>query len=790
MKTRLRCFIFFNMLLVTAFSQQKIQFSGKVTNTDFLPVAGATIYLLNTNQGAISDKEGRFSFANIDAGIYEVQLTSAGYATLNRIITLENQATESFDFQLADAAVQLDNVMVSAQKKEEFLQKVPLSITSLSERQVKEYRLWNSKELTAIVPNLYAANPGDGRNVITIRGITTTSYDPSVTTYIDGVNQFSLDTYIGEMSDVERIEVLRGPQGTLYGRNAMGGVINIITKQPGNTLSGFAEINAGNYGQVRISSGLRIPVVKNKLYMGIAAVYNKRDGYYTNDFNNSSFDKQYGILSNYYLKYIASQRLTFTINAKQQYGLNNGAFPLVNGVAEAFNTPFHLSQDAIAKMTDNTFNISLVANYTGKRFNFSSQTAWQYNHRYYDGPLDGDFSPVDAVTVINNFDAGWNKVKVLTEEFKFSSPVAANSKLKWTAGSYLFYQENPTKQAIHFGKDAALVGALDTNFSIINTNQVKSSGVAFFGQTTYALSNKLNIIAGLRYDFEKKNYAVLGEYQKDPDPVPVFETRPDTSAKAHFNAPAPKLGVSYNLEKHSDLFVTYSRGYRTGGLTTLSSDPSQPPLYPYEPEYSNNIELGIKNNLFNNRLQINVTGFFTKVSNAQVPTLLLPDAVTVTKNAGKLSSKGIELEMSAKPLKGLQVDYNAGYTNATYTDLKLPQNGSVINLDGTKQIFTPEFTSMLALQYSYELNKKSAVRLVARGEWIYLGKQYFDLANNIKQGSYGLLNIRFGISSKKTALMFWARNLGDKKYMAYAYDFGAVHLGDPLTFGSTLSFKF
>ncbi|WP_315816025.1 TonB-dependent receptor plug domain-containing protein [Paraflavitalea speifideaquila] len=125
-----------------------------------------------------------------------------------------------------------------------------------------DYRLWNTKDITAIVPNLYSADPGDNRNVTSIRGITTTSYDPAVATYIDGVNQFGLDTYISQLSDIERIEVLRGPQGTLYGRNAMGGVINIITKQPGNHLTGFAEANMGNYGQHRIAAGIRTPLIK------------------------------------------------------------------------------------------------------------------------------------------------------------------------------------------------------------------------------------------------------------------------------------------------------------------------------------------------------------------------------------------------------------------------------------------------------------------------------------------------------------------------------------------------
>jgi iron complex outermembrane receptor protein len=789
MRITLLFYALFTILCFSAQSQQTSKFSGKIIDARSLPISGSTVYLLNTNQGTASDEQGNFSFKNILPGKYTVQVSAVGYATIQKDIIIEGSATASVNIQLADATRQLDAVLVTAQKTDEFLQQVPLSITAISSRQAQQYRLWNSDELTAIAPNLYSSNSGDDRNVTSIRGITTTSYDPAVATYIDGVNQFGLDTYIAQLSDIERIEILRGPQGTLYGRNAMGGVINIITKQPASITNGFAEINVGNYGQQRYSLGFRTPLVKDKLFLGVSGVYNKRDGFYTNQFNNSSFDKQNSFTGNYYLKYIHA-KWAFNINVKHHNNRSNGAFPLVNGVDEALNNPFVLNQDATAKMIDNTFNSSFTANYAGKTFNFSSQTAYQSNHRYYDKPLDGDFSPIDGVTIINNYGDEWNKVKVLTQEFKFTSPASTLSKLKWTAGSYFFHQDNPVKQAIHFGKDAALVGAPDTDFSLINSTKGKSSGLAFFGQITYAVNDKLDVIAGLRYDYEKKKYNVLGEYQKDPDPNPVFETRPDTSASVNFSAFSPKLGLAYKLAPNSNVFAVYSRGYRTGGLTQLSSDPSQPPLYPYDPEYSNNIEVGIKNDFFKSRLHLNIAAFLAHVNDAQVPTLILPDAITVTRNAGKLISKGVELELAATPAKGLQADYNFGYTHAAYKNLKLSQNGSSVNLDGKKQIFTPEVTSLLALQYSYELSSKQQLKLVVRGEWIYIGKQYFDLSNNIMQKGYSLVNTRFGISSKHAELMFWVRNLGDKKYIAYAYDFGAVHLGNPKTYGFTLVTRF
>jgi iron complex outermembrane receptor protein len=436
-------------------------------------------------------------------------------------------------------------------------------------------------------------------------------------------------------------------------------------------------------------------------------------------------------------------------------------------------------------MVDNTFNASLSVNYKGPSFNFSSQTAYQQNYRYYTLPIDGDFSPLDAITIINNYGRDWNKVKTWTQEFKFTSPANTSSPFAWTAGSYLFYNDNPAKQATHYGKDAALLGSPNINFSTINTTKSKNKGLAFYGQASYALSKKWELTAGIRYDYEQQEENVLGELQKDGQPS--FVTTPDTSGKTSFHSFSPKLALNYSLSKSEMLYGVYSRGFRTGGLTQLSSDPSQPPLYAFKPEYSNNFEAGLKSSFFGNLVQLNLAAFYSTIRNAQVPTLILPDAITVTKNAGKLTSKGIEAELAATPVRGLELNYSFGYTNARFKDLKLSQNGSVIDLSGRRQIFTPEVTSMLAAQYSssHHLSGQQ-IKLVVRGEWRYLGNTWFDLANTIKQPSYSLFNMSAGIRTRNFGITFWDRNITNKKYIAYAYDFGAMHLGNPETYGITM----
>jgi iron complex outermembrane receptor protein len=774
--------------LIHFYAKGQIVYTGKVNDSKSKPISNASIRILNTAIYATSDTAGFFKLSIPVEGNYQLSITHINFATSFSSIKIDkNKSSSPSVFVIQESINTLDELVVTAEKKEELLQKIPAGITALNAKQINAFGLWNTKEITGIIPNLYSADPGDARDVSSVRGITTSSYDPTVATYIDGVNQFSLDTYIPTLFDVERIEVLRGPQGTLYGRNAMGGVINIITKQPNNASSGFADISIGNYNQQRITAGFKTPLIKDKLFFGASILSNKRDGYYTNEFTQSSYDNQNGLSGNYFLKYTISSRWDINLNFKQLANKNQGPFPLVFGTEEALNNPYRLNQNSTTTMKDKTSNTGLSIHYRGNGFNFSSQTAYQQNYRYYTNPIDGDFSPIDAISVINNYGSKWNNNKVLTQDFKFTSAPSSNSKLKWTAGAFLFYQDAPVKQATRFGIDANLMMIGDSLFSIINTSTTLKKGFAIYGQATYALSDKLNMSFGLRNDYENQRLSILGEYQRDPSPE-LYTTTSDTLGRTNFNAISPKLSLDYQVNNNSLWYGSYSKGFRAGGLSPLSSDPSQPPLVGYLPEYSNNFETGIKNNWLSNKLILNIALFYTKVTDAQVPSLILPDAITITKNTGQLSSKGVEAELMFIPTKGLLLQYSFGATSASYDKLEIASQGASVNLAGKRPIFTPSSTSLLAAQYSYPVS--SELKIMLRGEWKYIGTTYFDLANSIQQSPYHLLNAKLGMEYKRTALSFWAKNLAGAKYISYGYDFGAVHLGDPAIFGTSFSYKF
>lgn len=773
--------LFASLLIILSLNlrAQSVTVKGKVTDNQSTPLGNAEVKVLDRDETTYTDKAGNFEITVNKNGHSGIAVSLAGYTTVWKTAPA---SADALIIVLQQGSRQLKEVTVTARKNYEQSQEVPISLSVFDRQYIKDARLHNLRELTAIVPNLYSANPGDGRNVTSIRGIATTSYDQTVATYIDGVNQFSLDTYIPQLLDVERIEVLRGPQGTLYGRNAMAGVINVITRQPSNYTKGFAEVEFGRFGERRLEFGVQTPVAKN-LFMGLSGLISGTDGYYKNLYNSTHYDLNSTVLGNYYLKYYPSADWALTLNLKGSANRNNGAFTLAGSVDDALSKPYTVNQNSITKMIDNTYNASFSAVHTGSAVDFSSSTAYQYNKRYYTVPIDGDFSPMDIFAVDNNFGGAWNKNEALTQEFILRSHQAADRKFNFTTGSYLFYQNNPVKQGSDYGADGAIYGA-PANSSTVATNKQTGAGVAFFGNVSYALTTQLTVNAGIRYDYEHKHNDIEGEFHMG-DFTQV--TQADTAASANFHALSPSAGLAYAINDNHRLFFNYSRGFRAGGISQLGADPNQIPLLAYQPEYSNSFELTTKNTFFNDRLKVNATVFYTRVTNAQVPTVILPDAITIVRNTGKLRSRGAELELTAVLNKNFELEHALGLTNAVFTDLNLASDNSQ-SLTGKHQVYTPDATVMFALRYGGNISK--TLRLTGRAEWKYTGDQCFDLQNQIEQKGYSLLKARIGVATKTYGIYLWANNLTNKKYIDYAYDFGAAHLGMPVTYGATLNVNF
>ncbi|SHG56795.1 TonB-dependent receptor [Pedobacter caeni] len=772
----------FILLFSSATFAQSID--GTIKTQTGEPVPLATISVLNSTKVTTSDKEGRFNLI-LTEGNYQLSISAVGFATQFKNLKVTNKWPNNLMVRLQASSQQLNEVVVTADNMQQDIQKVPAAITSLDAKQIRDYRLWDITNLTAIAPNLFTVEHGNSTssNFFNIRGVMGFSGEQAVATYVDGVYQFDYFSAPPLFNDVQSIEILRGPQGTLYGRNAFGGVVNITTKQPGKKPSGYFETTFGNYGQQRYTASLSNPIIVNKLFASGSFTYNHRGSIYYNEFTKSGFDRREDYSGNFNLRYLPSAAWSLALNAKLEDDNDRGSFPWLVSIDEVLSKPYQVNTNNTNVERRKNFNTSLAANYYGKDFNFTSVSAYIDWHAYYEGRgVDYDFSPLDALS-----NAPDQRQHVFSQEIRFTSPSASKSRLKWVAGAYGFTQNTRIDAITFFGPDYVLLDPKATNAPFMNTSFSKGNnkGYAFFGQATYAITNKLDFTAGIRYDHETRSLSQYTDYEKVGDPV---ISSPKQDYKANFNAATPKVVLSYKLQDNMLLYGSYARGFRAGGLNTNATDPAQ---VPYQPEHSDNYEIGWKNTFLDNKLKLNLTTFYFEQHNQQISTAM--DGINeLILNVGEMHNKGVELEVTALPVKGLQIDWNASYSHARYASLLLysADAGKVINFKGNKPINTPPVSSMLAAQYTYGFTGgKQKLSAFIRGEYRYLGSYEFDFINNKNQPAYSLFNAKAGISTKYFELNFWAQNLMDKKYIAYG-SFNAFLLGSPRTYGVTLIANF
>ncbi|WPU91754.1 TonB-dependent receptor [Mucilaginibacter sabulilitoris] len=764
---------------------QSSKVQGTVTVFGGEAIVNTTVKLLNTNYGDITNSQGKYNINNLTEGNYTISISALGYASQLKAFELKKGQILILDFKLAESNQQLNEVTVSSEKRQEAIQKIPAAITSLDAKQIKDYRLWDITNLTAIAPSLFVVEHGNSTssNFFNIRGVMGFSNEQAVATYVDGVYQFDYFSAPPLFNDVQSIEILRGPQGTLYGRNAFGGVVNITTKQPGNTPSGYAEMTFGNYGEQRYTVSLSEPIIKDKLFASGSFTYNHRGSIYYNEFTKSGFDRREDYSGNFNLRYLPSAKWSLALNVKTENDNDRGSFPWIGSIDDVFSKPYQVNTNNTNVERRNNFNTSLAANYYGRNFNFTSVSSYIDWHAWYEGKgVDYDFSPLDILSTAPD-----NHQHVFSQEIRFASPSASQSKFKWVAGAYGFTQNLYTYSPVYYGPDyLQLDPTSGAPFTMTSISHGNNKGYAFFGQGIYSLTDKLDFTAGIRYDYESRGLGQYTHYQKDPDPETLLT--PNADYRASFHAVTPKFVLSYKLQENMLLYGSYARGFRAGGLNTNATNPAQ---VPYQPEHSDNYEIGWKNTLFNNKLKLNLTAFYLEQHNQQISTAM--DGINaLILNVGEMHNKGAELELTALPIKGLQIDWNGSYSHARYTSLLLYSADAkgVVDYKGDQPINTPPVSSMLAAQYTYNFSgSKQQFAAFVRGEYRYIDKYYFDFINSLSQPAYNLFNAKAGITSKHLELNFWARNISDKKYVAYG-SFGTFLLGTPRTYGTTLIAKF
>jgi iron complex outermembrane receptor protein len=701
---------------------------------------------------------------------------------------------------------QLEEVIVTANKREESILKVNTSITSLSAKKLEDTRTWGLSGLSALVPNYNYQELGVSfQQIQAIRGIQVFSENPAVSTYIDDVNNLDILANGFAFTDIERIEVLRGPQGTLYGRNAMGGVINIITKKPTNKTNGFAETSFGNLGLQRYSLGFKTPIVADKLFFGLNGLYQTQDGFLKNDItgttsadgnlNGQRVGGENNYYGNMYLKWFAFKRFHLTLNVKGQQDKSDNSGFMVSQFSDtyAFANPDKINLARIAQHERTILNTSLVAKYYAAKFTLTSISAIQtigfgfkdldfpgIYHSYYDGKIGEQLPPQ----------------KVWSEELRINSN--SESKFQYTAGVYAFKQkgyEPTTNTAYELSSAEAAAYMLPNGTFLINRNRSNNFGIAGFGELSYLLTNRLKATIGLRYDYEKREAIFNGFGDAMLLNGVVTDLNPNTSASGNYSAITPKFSLSYAVNELSTIYTTYTKGFRAGGINASSLPAGV--RQTFDPEYSNNYEIGYKAFLADKKLSIGASAFLIQWKDLQFYNLVAPFTYA-RENVGDAQSMGLELEVTALPAKGLQVDGSFGFNPTEYEgfDLKRVNFGtgvvSTTAIGGNKLSNAPSHTIFLGAQYEYAINKKW--KAVVCGEVRNLGKQYTDIQNQIEQASYTLINSRLGLSTNKYSLFVWGQNLNNERYLAYGNpdsSFGRqARMAQPRTFGITLSAKF
>jgi iron complex outermembrane receptor protein len=700
----------------------------------------------------------------------------------------------------------LEDVIVTANKREESIINVNTSITSLSSKKIEDTRTWGLSGLSALVPNYNYQELGVSfQQIQAIRGIQVFSENPAVSTYIDDVNNIDILANGFAFTDIERIEVLRGPQGTLYGRNAMGGVVNIITKKPTNKTSAFGELSFGNLGLQRYSTGYKTPIIKDKLFFGMNGLYQTQEGFLKNDItgtsatdtklNGKTVGGEQNLYGNVFLKWLPTSRFNLTLNIKGQKDKSDNSGFMVSQSSDtyAFQNPDKINLARIAKHERAILNSSLVAKYFASNYTLTSISALQtisfgfqdldfpgIYHSYYNGKI-GELLPPQ---------------KVWSEEFRINSN--SEGKLQYTAGIYWFSQkgyEPTTNTAYELSEMEATMFGLSNGAFLINRNRSNNTGIAGFGELSYMLTPKLKATFGLRYDHEEREAIFNGFGDAILLNGVVTDIKPNITANGTYSALSPKLSLSYTVNDLSNIYASFTRGFRAGGINASSLPAGV--RQTFDPEFSNNYELGYKAFLLDKKLSVGASAFLIQWKDLQFYNLVAPFTYA-RENVGDAQSAGFELEITAIPAKGLQIDGSFGYNPTEYKgfNLKRVNYGTGVEtttaIGGNQLSNAPNHTLFLGAQYEYPVS--NTLKLVVRGELRNLGAQYTDIQNKIEQPSYTLLNSRVGLTNGSYSLFIWGQNLNNERYLAYGNpdsSFGRqARIGTPRTYGVTLSAKF
>lgn len=669
----------------------------------------------------------------------------------------------------AQKPITLEPVKITAQKREEDVQDIPGSVDVLSSETIQDAGITNMEDMYLHSPNLYRSGSYVEHNFV-IRGITTFtgSITPNAPLYVDDVPLPLHYAHNLDLMDIERIEVLKGPQGTLYGMNSESGVINVITKKPDNAPRSYVFGEYGTANTSRVGGYTSFPIVEDTWYARIALQQDKTDGHVTNIFNdnNEATSKEHRNMRGT-LRWTPNQAWDISLSADYMHADDNiMEVRATEGVlATAGYLESDYDDDLYAKQEGHGFN--LTAKKQGDNFDFLSVTGVR-------GYRNSNFQDRD-VSSSQIYYYGESKSRynstIYSQEFRLSSP-ENSGRFKWLTGLYGYHDQ----------MDIAITDyMLQVNPNPMSwvDNDITKNGVAIFGEGTYALRDDLRLTLGLR-----AAYDVIDGKHQNMDGVDLSDTLRNFEL-------LPKAALAYDLTDTAMAYASVTRGFLSGGFNYFSAIDNN--NYSYDPERTWNYEIGLKTSLFDNRMTTNLSAFYISIEDKQVVSWYPVSNKSEILNAAKAHTLGAELEVTARPAQGWQLFGGLGVIKAKLDDCTLAESaGGSYNYSGNRLPDVPSYTFNLGAQYNHTTG------FFGRADLLGVGDFTGDLKNKSKESGYKLVNLRIGKEWEHGRVYAWCNNLFNERYhkSVFAWDMTgngddrqAID-GDPRTFGIGGSLSF
>ncbi|MEA1084391.1 TonB-dependent receptor [Sphingomonas sp. CD22] len=697
------------------------------------------------------------------------------------------------------------DIVVTARFRNESLQQVPIAITAISGSSLAERQLNTVETISAAIPSVgFRSGASNKDRTIFIRGIgtiaTSPGVEPSVSTVLDGVvltrpGQSTLD-----LGEVERIEVLRGPQGTLFGKNASAGVVNIVTRNPTDDIHAFGEAGATTDREYRIKAGVSGAIVPGKLQALIGGLYsdfagNTRNATTGNDTNGS---RRYGVRGKLVGTPVDALKLTLIGDYLNTYetvapvyastrqvayptGIVSVSAPLAAVLADAAVRPSATNRVAATNIDtnvrDENYGVSLTAELSLGDYHVTSITAWRQwlNHQQ----QDYDGLPTLTAAFPQGIDDGRVDSRQVSQELRLASP--RGGLIDYVVGAYY----------LHAKTDEVYARTLTT---LAGTVQTTTSGVADYGITddNYALFGEANInftkafrgIAGYRSTWDDLSFYHLRTSSADPTDsgAPALD-RPGIRAYHRAQGSTARRGDSYrlglqlDLGDHAQTYFTYSRGYKGPAYNVyfnMRSLNATTPLdeLPLSPETSKSFEIGLKGSTADRTLSYSLAAYTTTFDGYQANFADVVNGAQVTRliNAGSVRSRGIEADVTLRPVKGFTVDLSGAYTDARVRDFLCPPGAPVsCNVDGQPLPYAPRIKLYETAAYRFALS--NALSFEVQSDVTYSSKVQYSLSEtaNTIQPAYAIWNASVALVRPGDGwqLRAYVKNITDTSYASF-----------------------